>query len=551
MNNYRILFALMAVLCCLSCVDKIEDKEDLLKKAGVESFYNPAAERQISQYGEIFACTIKTLAAYELEIVCDSDEEWVSFEKGQSGKAGFNQFRLSFRQNETDQPRSAQMFILVDGYPRTCIAVFSQANIMTEQERNIKLNKHMHERLMNEYLWAESYSALNVDLTLDYRDFLSTYLLDLDDVNIEDGGYTKGLVSNPGQRFIYTNIQPVNQTTKAMTQTYGLGFGPFFASYLSSDGSVWCLAVSYVHPGSPADKAGIRRGDAIYMVNGSYVDGDNYESYNNELYLRPNGNYSLTFFRNGEIGDGKEITASIAAESYGYNPVLYCDIISDGVGYLILENFDLNCQSSLSEAINMLKSSGISELILDLRYNQGGSVAQSRWLTSCIAGASRLNDVFAALVYNDGTRELWQYRGGPDDYDGLGIGPDLGLDRVFVIGSYYTASAAEMVVNSLRGIGFNVCLIGGKTEGKNVGMTPSEVTADGVRYIFSPITFRIENAMGFSNYADGLTPDVLLSDQDLEFDDDYIDAMFPYSFGDWMVPGANPPLDVALSMISK
>ena len=97
MNNYRILFALMAVLCCLSCVDKIEDKEDLLKKAGVESFYNPAAERQISQYGEIFACTIKTLAAYELEIVCDMDEEWVSFEKGQSGKAGFNQFRLSFR----------------------------------------------------------------------------------------------------------------------------------------------------------------------------------------------------------------------------------------------------------------------------------------------------------------------------------------------------------------------------------------------------------------------------------------------------------------------
>ena len=149
-----------------------------------------------------------------------------------------------------------------------------------------------------------------------------------------------------------------------------------------------------------------------------------------------------------------------------------------------------------------------------------------------------MDDVFATLEYNDSKEEVWKFRGGPDDYDGMGIGPDLGLNKVYVIGSYYTASASEMLVNALRGIDFDVCLIGGRTEGKNVGMSTSYVTVDGVRYLFSPITFRIRNAKGMGNYADGLVPDVQISDQDLEFNDGDIDTMFPFSFGDWTVSPA-------------
>ena len=542
---------ILMILFFYSCQEKIGEEQNSLENAGVLEFYNPAAERTISQYGEVLGCTIKTLSSYTMELVSESDEEWARFEKGQNGHPGFNQIRLSFSKNELDQVRRAEMYITVEGYQRTRIAVFEQDMVVSEQERNEKLNKYMHERLLKEYLWSDAYADIVVDLTMDYKDFLSHHLLQLGDRNIEDGGYVKGHSDNVGDRFIYSNIQPVNPNTKSLTQISGLGFGPFFASMLSSDGSVYCLAVSYVHPGSPADLAGIRRGDAIYIVNGEYVTSDNYSEFNTELSQKPSGTYDVTFFRNGNVGDGKEIQASFTAGQYSYNPVLLCDVIDGHTGYLVLENFDFASQSALVDAVNTLKSADITDLILDLRYNQGGSVAQSRWLTSCVAGASNLDNLFSALVYNDGTRELWQFRGGPDDYDGLGIGPDLGLDRVYVIGSYYTASAAEMVVNSLRGIGFDVYLIGGKTEGKNVGMTSTYVTVDGVKYVFSPITFRIENAMGFGNYSDGLTPDYLLSDQDLDFSDGDIDMMFPHSFGDWTAEGANIALEAALALISQ
>ena len=57
--------------------------------------------------------------------------------------------------------------------------------------------------------------------------------------------------------------------------------------------------------------------------------------------------------------------------------------------------------------------------------------------------------------------------------------------------------------------------------------------------------------MGFGNYSDGLTPDYLLSDQDLDFSDGDIDMMFPHSFGDWTAAGANVALEAALALISQ
>ena len=539
------------LLICIVACQKQQQEPTLFERAGVLEFNNQAKGRNISQYGETVGCTVKTLDVYTLELVCDGDQPWAVIEKG-GGNKGFNSIRIKFNPNDGETSRTAELFIEVVGYERVSLAVFNQSVILTDMERNRTINSHMHQRLLKEYLWAQEYSKLEVDLNLDYTQFLNKYLLMLDDVNIEDGGWTKGLVANLGERFIYSNIVSERPVAKSVVQNAGLGFGPFFASALNADGSVYCLAVSYVHDGSPADVAGLCRGDAIYMVDGEYVTGDNYEDINKKLSSSSSGTYSLKYFRNAEIGDGNELTASVAAGVYDYNPVLLCDVLqagSDRIGYLVLESFDYDSQSFLTEAVDYLKSECVTQLVLDLRFNAGGSVAQSRWLSSCLAGSRHLDDVFATLEYNDSKEEVWKFRGGPDDYDGMGIGPDLGLNKVYVIGSYYTASASEMVVNALRGIDFDVCLIGGRTEGKNVGMSTSYVTVDGVRYLFSPITFRICNAKGMGNYADGLVPDVQISDQDLDFNDGDIDTMFPFSFGDWTVPGANPALDIVLNSV--
>lgn len=554
MNRFIIMLQMFAVLIVSGCSQEMgDDAPDMLERYGIVEFYNPAAGRNVSQYGEIIGCTMKTLAPYLLEIVSD-EQGWVVCEKGAAGPAGFNSIRLKFLPNEGGQHRSAEMYVSVEGYERTSVALFEQSRVMSEQECNETLNKYMHERLLAEYLWADAYSELEVDLTMDYRDFLSHHLLKLGDVNIEDGGLTGQHTADPGTRFIYSSIQAVTAGTKSVVSNVGLGFGPFFASALNNDGSIYCLAVSYVHPGSPADLAGVRRGDAIFMVNDEYVTSDNYEAVSDDLLRNPSGSYSLVFFRDGQVGDGKEMTASVSVGAYEYNPVIYTEVRESGdhvVGYMVLESFDYSCQQHLADAVNQMKAAGITDLVLDLRFNMGGSVAQSRWLTGCIAGASHLDDVFASLVYNDGSEEIWKFRGGPDELDGLGIAPDLGLDRLYVVGSYYTASASEMVINSLRGInGFEVYHIGGKTEGKNVGMTTTYTTVDGVRYMFSPITFRIRNAMGFGGYADGLEPDIVLSDQDMDFNDGDIDVIFPFSFSNWDVEGTNKALDLVMAMLN-
>jgi C-terminal processing protease CtpA/Prc len=219
--------------------------------------------------------------------------------------------------------------------------------------------------------------------------------------------------------------------------------------------------------------------------------------------------------------------------------VLHASILADPddesakIGYLVYETLDLNSQDLLEETIAEFAAAGITDLILDLRFNAGGAVAQSRWLTGCIAGAANGSKTFTKVVYNNGQTENWTFDYGYNtDTDPLGKPADLGLERLFVICSYNTASAAELVINSLRGIDFPVKLIGCKTEGKNVGMTVSETTYNGRRFQFSPVTFWVKNAKDFGDYPDGIEPDEYVNNDNTLTTDD-ADNVFPYSFSDW------------------
>ena len=144
-------------------------------------------------------------------------------------------------------------------------------------------------------------------------------------------------------------------------------------------------------------------------------------------------------------------------------PVLLCTIFQgdteyngqtykSNIGYFVLEAFDDMAFSEVKQAIDFLAENQIDDLILDLRFSPGGSVALCRYLMTAIVGPSHYNDVFAKMKFADGTVETWTYGGGSDKNgpDGFGTAADLGLDRLFVICSENTASAAEIVINSLK-----------------------------------------------------------------------------------------------------
>jgi hypothetical protein len=80
-------------------------------------------------------------------------------------------------------------------------------------------------------------------------------------------------------------------------------------------------------------------------------------------------------------------------------------------------------------------------------------------------------------------------------------------------------------------------------------MTTTQTTYEGVRYLFSPITFRVSNAKGFGDYPDGFRPDVMVNNQNSSYADDK-DNTFPYSFGDWGDMGFNVALRLAYEDIT-
>ena len=97
----------------------------------------------------------------------------------------------------------------------------------------------------------------------------------------------------------------------------------------------------------------------------------------------------------------------------------------------------------------------------------------------------------------------------------------VGLKTVYVLTSQTTASASEMVINGLRGLGLEVNLIGQRTNGKNVGMEGVVRSFYNYDFYLYPVSFYIKNAKGFGDYASGFVPDVEIDDS----------AIYPGEFG--------------------
>lgn len=510
---------------------------------------HPYSTKQVSYRGTTVSVHFSSSADWNayIEKLDAADEEWVAvIPRTASGTAKDKcTVRLDFEENKTVEERRVELWISAEGYEPERIATLTQAasGVSEDAEMNLALNTYMHEILKEDYLFKDAYNAQEIDLTIDYDEFLPHHLLYMGDVNVDDGGYYRSSQPNAGKRFIYTNIAEIHVATKAV-ETAGLGFGPFLSTPLEDGSSYIGITPGFVRRGSPAEVAGLRRGDIIYAVNGSPLTTANYSNMMYQLYLNPSGTYTFSFMRFEDNGEGGYAlksydSAAATASVYVYDPVLHASVLKDPdddsarIGYLVYESFDLGSQDILEGAIDEFVKEGITDLILDLRFNAGGAVAQSRWLSGCIAGESNGSKTFVKVIYNNGATEDWKFDYGyNNDTDPLGKPTDLGLDRLFVITSYNTASAAELVINSLKGIDFPVKMIGCNTEGKNVGMVVSETTYNGRRFQFSPVTFWVRNAKDYGDYGFGMMPDEYVNNDNADYNDD-ADNVFPYSFSDW------------------
>jgi len=268
------------------------------------------------------------------------------------------------------------------------------------------------------------------------------------------------------------------------------------------------LRVSYVTPGTEAATKGVLRGDTLVTVDG--VSGDDETSagvgvLNAALFAGDTGGTHTYVLNRAGVG---LVSVSLTTAAITTKPVLSYSVITTAtgkVGNIVFTSHVAPAEAQLIEAISALKAQGVTDLVLDLRYNGGGYLYIASELAYMIAGPTRTNgQVFEKLNYNakrtsDNARAPYPFQSSSTANAAL---PTLDLSRVYVLTTSDTCSASESIVNGLRGVNVDVRQIGSTTCGKPYGFAAQDNC--GISYF--PIEFQGVNAKGFGDYADGFTP---------------------------------------------
>lgn len=296
------------------------------------------------------------------------------------------------------------------------------------------------------------------------------------------------------------------------TDTYGTTllntFGFDFIQFKVENATI--SLISHVVPGSTGDRLGLQRGDTLQHINGQ-LPTENRLS----VWLQQATQQTSIFLT---LANGTTYTLPAA---YISQPVIYPSevFMADGdnkVGYLFLSHFDFSGGYDLLKAIEKLQTNGVQELILDLRYNSGGSVAFAAFVALALADVQP-NDMFVHYKGNGRLQNLQEtfaqtLARQPDGYSFAASDvrqKGLGFRRLLILGTGHTASASEMLINNLRPY-IEVIHIGDSTYGKDMASTtlttPASVVGTSSVWHILPMIYKIYNAQDQGEYQNGLQP---------------------------------------------
>jgi len=368
----------------------------------------------------------------------------------------------------------------------------------------LEINDFVYEAMFGFYFYKAQVPDLANDRfasNTDYTNFLSQFsepellfdnlLFDEDRFSIIVEDYrvlennTQGLSLSNGMRFGLVRIQETNQV-----------FG----------------YVRYVVPNSPAESAGVERGMIFRQVDGVDLTDSNFV----ELLFERNQYFiGLAELSDNQLNLTGEII-SLTKVELTENPIHIAktlNINGQSIGYLMYNAFRSNFQAELNQVFGEFLADGVTDLVLDLRYNGGGSVETAKDLSSMITGQFN-GDLFAVERFNENFTDIELFFD-DETADGQSIN-NLNLTRVFILTTGSSASASELVINALNPY-IDVIQIGTNTIGKFQGSallydSPEFVNKQDINinhfYAIQPLIFEIENAEGFTGFEEGLTPDI-------------------------------------------
>ena len=380
--------------------------------------------------------------------------------------------------------------------------------------RDLTVENFIYRGLNEIYLYKADVPELANDFfptPTEQNDFLDNF------ATPEDLFYDGLLAPQDNFSFLVDDYVYLENLFSGISTTNGISYG--LVRYCESCTDIFAY-VRYVLPGTSAEAQGIKRGDIFNTIDGQQLTDSNYSD-----LLAPE-TYTIDLATlNGSSVTPTGVTVTLTKQEYTTNPVLVSktlDVDGKKVGYLFYTSFTSDFDPQLNAAFGEFKAAGVTELVLDLRYNGGGSVRTATDLASMITGQ------FAGEIF---TKEQWnaEYQAYFESTTALKerlinkfntnlksgeLINSLNLGRVFILTTSRSASASELVINGLDPY-IDVVQIGETTTGKfqasvtlydspNFGRLNANPNHT---YAIQPLVLKSTNSVGVSDYINGLTPD--------------------------------------------
>ena len=321
-------------------------------------------------------------------------------------------------------------------------------------------------------------------------------------------------VPSPTDRFsvIFSDYTVLEGVLSGNTLNNGMDYGLKYTDASQTSVLGW---VRYIIPNSDAATKDIHRGDIFYAIDGVPLTKDNYRT------LLASNTYTVNLADYSNVGGVVTLTpngqsVSLTKTNLAENPILMSNVINQGthnIGYLMYNGFYASYDSQLNAVFGSFVSQNVTDLVLDLRYNSGGSVATATKLASMITGQFS-GQLFSKEQWN-AKAQAYFLANNPGSLDNKFVSGlnGLHLNKVYILTTKATASASELVVNCLKPY-IEVIQIGDLTTGKNVGSitlydSPTFAKTNvnpHHKYAMQPIVLKIVDKNGFGDYTSGIIP---------------------------------------------
>ncbi|WP_458625919.1 S41 family peptidase [Winogradskyella sp. PC D3.3] len=411
-----------------------------------------------------------------------------------------------------------------------CIAMIAMTSCFEDMDDNIITAKTID---INDFVWKGMnvfylYKSQTPDLAddrfstdVDYTNYLSDFS------SPED--LFESLKYNPEtiDRFsrIYDNYFDLQNQLAGITLNNGIEFNLYRVP--GSETEVFG-AITLVLNNSVADNLGLQRGQIFRGINGIPLNNNSIDDLNDPIYQN---SFTLNFadYNTNGTPDTEDDTITLNGESadltktvYSENPIHKSQVLNVNnvkIGYLMYNGFNQNFDSALNNAFGEFKAAGVSELVLDFRYNGGGSVQTAAYLGSMVTGQFD-GEIYSKLFYNDNlssNNETYKFT---NSIAGVGAINSLNLSKVYVLTTNKrTASASELVINSLKAY-IEVIVIGentvGKTQASRTIYDSPDFTLENVslshNYAMQPLIANSTNVFDALVPSTGLVPDIEISE---------------------------------------